>query len=138
MTARSRAERRARLSEAIDRLAALIEDGELLAAADPAALLHAAADLIERRRPDWRPDEPTAAERDAHGGPWLVRWPDGAIGAVIWSAATDCWRWIAEAPRQPWRGAEWAPCDADLQAIRRQIETPPPRRGDGAGEEVTR
>lgn len=58
MTPRARTERRARLSAAIDRLSALIEDGELLAASDPAALLHAATDLIEQGRPGWRP-EPT-------------------------------------------------------------------------------
>jgi hypothetical protein len=47
---------RERLSAAIDRLAAEIENGELLAASDPAGLLDAATEEIRRLR----------AEKDAH------------------------------------------------------------------------
>jgi hypothetical protein len=45
-----RADRRIKLDEAIARLAALFEYGELQASTDPAGFLHRCADEIERLR----------------------------------------------------------------------------------------
>jgi hypothetical protein len=60
--ARTEAARRWRLRQSLDRLAALIEDGELLAAGDPSDLINATCDEIERLR------KLTGTGDDAHLG----------------------------------------------------------------------